>query len=170
MGSLRQQVRAFIDESENQSRTEAELHDRFVKSSGITSADLRTSCLQWSWETQQEQFAKILLFDLCGIYEAWLEDVVPRAMPSGTGKGKLRDVRDALQFPTSTDTQGNICDGLKWAIQTVNKSPSIVLKRNIFPILIKHKKNAWSRMDNMLAAYRYFKECRNSFIHRGGIA
>ena len=167
MWSLRQQVSAFIDESETHSRTDAELQERFVKPAKVTSADLRTACISWSWETQQEQFAKILLFDLCSIYEAWLEDVVPRAV-LGASEQTLAKVQKALQFPSSTDAKGN--HGLKLALQVVNNQPSTILKEDVFPVLVKHKKNAWPLIENMLTAYRYFKECRNAFIHNGGIA
>lgn len=99
------------------------------------------------------------------MHEAWLEEVVPKAMPAGTNVTALQN---ALQFPTSTHPNGR-ARGLKLAIDVVNQHPSAVLKRDVFPILVKHKKNAWSHMENMLSAYRYFKECRNAFIHGSGI-
>ncbi|KXK11969.1 MAG: hypothetical protein UZ14_CFX002002549 [Chloroflexi bacterium OLB14] len=36
--------------------------------------------------------------------------------------------------------------------------------------LCSHRKNSKDKLDNLLICYRYFKECRNSIIHRDGIA
>src|SRR5262245_36818779 len=169
MWSLRRAVRDFVEESTTHTRSEDELHRRFVEGSGVTSADLRTTCLKWSWEVQQEQFASILLSDVCSLYEAWLEDVVPRALPVATGDGTLNEIRKALQFPTSLGPNGKR-RGLRFGIDAVNAHPSALLKQDVFPLLVKHKKNAWPRMESMLVAYRYFKECRNALVHNGGIA
>jgi hypothetical protein len=48
-----------------------ELNARFVRGSGIPSADLKSACLVSTWDAQQEQFAKFVLFELCALYEAW---------------------------------------------------------------------------------------------------
>src|SRR5262245_48517128 len=70
MWNLRQQVDAYFNDRGD--RTEGELHERFVEGSGVTSADLRTSCRKWTWEQTQEQIARVLLFELCALLEGWL--------------------------------------------------------------------------------------------------
>jgi hypothetical protein len=167
MWTLRDQVGRFI--AETGSRTEEELAARFVKPSGVTSADLRTTCLKWTWEQQQEQFAKILLFELCGLYEAWLEDVVVRAMPRGTPDKDLDRIQKGLQYPSGVNNK-NQPQGFGSAIATVNQHKSVVMTKEFFPVLKAHRKNSWNEMEPMLKAYRYFKECRNKLIHTGGIA
>lgn len=167
MWTLREEVVRFFTDRVNP--TEEELATRFVKPSGVTSADLRTTCMKWTWDEQKEQFAKILLFDLCGLYEAWLEDVVERAMPAGTSDGDLEQIRKGLQFPTGKDKK-NRPRGFAVAMSQVNKFRSAVMIQEFFPVLKAHRKNSWHEMENMLTAYRYFKECRNKMIHTGGVA
>lgn len=167
MWTLRDEVGRFI--AETGSRTEEELAARFVKPSGVTSADLRTTCLKWTWEQQQEQFAKILLFELCGLYEAWLEDVVVRAMPPGTSGKDLDPIQKGLQFASGVNKK-NQPIGFGPAIASINAYKSFIMKNDFFPVLKSHRKNSWNEMEPMLKAYRYFKECRNKLIHTGGIA
>jgi hypothetical protein len=166
MWTLREQVEKFIAEVGNP--TEKELADRFVKASGVSSADLRTTCTKWTWETQKEQFAKILLFELCGLYESWLEDVVAHAMPAGTSDEVLSRLRKGLQFPSSMD-KNNHSRGFAQAIAQINNHRSPMMVQDFFPVLKANRKNSWREMETMLKAYRYFKECRNKLIHTGGI-
>ena len=59
---------------------------------------------------------------------------------------------------------------LRQAIQVVNGRRSAVMKAEFFPILKANSKNSWSNIEDLLVAYRYFKEVRNSLIHSGGFA
>ena len=158
--NLRWQVQGFVDATGADDN--AQLHERFVMGSGITSADLKTSCIRTTWEGEQEQFAKFLLFELCGLYEAWLEDVVPRAVPTA----KVDQVTKSLQFPTRPGQNVSFSN----AIQIANANHSAVMKAEFFPTLKAHKKNSWQTIEDLLVAYRYFKEIRNSLIHFGGMA
>lgn len=158
--NLRWQVKGFVEATGHADHYQ--LNDRFVKGSGITSADLISTCLNTTWHGQQEQFAKFVLFELCAIYEGWLDDVVPRAVPNS----RVRDVIKSLQFPTRPGNQYS----LRQAIQVVNRRRSAVMKAEFFPILKSNPKNSWSNIEDLLVAYRYFKEVRNSLIHSGGFA
>jgi hypothetical protein len=114
-----------------------------------------------SWDAQQEQFAKFVLFELCGLYEAWLEDVVPRSV-----SGNVDSIVKALQFPTKPGKQRSF----QKALRAVNANRSNVMKAEFFPVLKAHRKNSWNNIEDLLKAYRYFKEIRNAIIHFGGIA
>jgi len=161
--TLRKEVQAFVKATGKDGQQD--LHVRFVAETGVTSADLRTTCLKWSWDEHQAQLARVLLFHVCALYEGWLEDVVPRAVPSS----QVELTTKALQFPTSLDAAGRQ-QGFKRAINIVNQDRSPLLVNDFFPMLITHRKNSWSSVEDLLIAYRYFKECRNTFIHAGGIA
>jgi hypothetical protein len=158
--NLRQQVQEFIETTgiTDQYR----LHDRFVAGSGVTSADLITSCIRMSWSQQQEQFAKFLLFELCALYEGWLDDVVPRCVSSR----HVEQVEKDLQFPNRLGGRRSFPNGLR----IVNASRSRVMKDEFLPFLKAHPKNSWNHLDELLKAYRYFKEVRNAIIHSGGRA
>jgi hypothetical protein len=169
MWHLRQQVGAFVSEAKDKTRSEDELQSKFVEPTGIRSADIRTTCLTWTWAELQEQIAKVLLFDLCSLFESWLDDVVPRALPPGTDKKLVEQRIKGVQFPT-TYAGGVPTDGFRKNLTLITATKSALTETDFFPILKRNKKNSWGMMDPMLTVYRYFKECRNKIIHRGGIA
>lgn len=159
--NLRWQVLGYVQttgKSDNQ-----DLNARFVRGSGVPSTDLKRACLVSTWHAQQEQFAKFLLFELCALYEAWLELVVSRSVPGRD----VENVRKLLQFPA--DPQIPV-SGYRRAIAIVNSDVSQALKDEIFPVLVTHSKNCWVTVQQHLTAYRYFKEVRNAYIHAGGLA
>jgi hypothetical protein len=159
--NLRWQVLGYV-----QTTGKVDHHDlnaRFVRGSGVASADLKSACLVSTWEAQQEQFAKFLLFELCALYEAWLEFVVPRAV----ARRDVENVRKLLQFPPDPQKPAS---GYTRGITIVNSDVSQALRHEIFPVLITHSKNSWSSVAQLLIAYRYFKEVRNVCIHAGGLA
>jgi hypothetical protein len=160
---LRREVGAFVKQTGKDSQEE--LHERFVAESGVVSADLRTTCLKWSWDEHRAELAKSLLFQLCALYEGWLEDVVPRSVPPL----KVEAIKKELQFPTVTNASGQQ-KGFRHAVTVVNEQPSRMLRTEFFPVLASHRKNSWFFVEELLIAYRYFKECRNAFIHGGGVA
>jgi hypothetical protein len=159
--NLRWQVSGFA--SVTNKREAKELYAKFVEGSGVTQANLKVSCLEKSWESQREQFAKFLLVELCALYEGWIEDVTPRVVPPS----EIQRFQKDLQFPTST---GPNISGLSRAITKVNNSPSILLKTEFFPALKANVKNSWAHREELLRAYRYFKEMRNTLMHGGGLA
>jgi hypothetical protein len=128
--NLRSQVKGFVETVGHADHYQ--LNDRFVKGSGITSADLITTCLKTTWHGQEEQLAKFVLFELCAIYEAWLDDVVPRAVPNT----RVQEVVKSLQFPTRPGAHYS----LRRAIQVVNSRRSAVMKAEFFPILKANSK------------------------------
>lgn len=139
-----------------------ELHERFVAGSGVTSANLKVACLETSWEQQKSQFAKFLLFDLCAMYEAWLEKVCFIAF----SKSQAGDMVKLLQVPMSAR---NAAGAYNAAITLANSDRSAFLKNEFFPVVARHRKNTWATIEQLLTAYRYFKLVRNKIIHGGGI-
>lgn len=157
--NLRWQVHGY---SEVTGRREIkDLHERFVAGSGVTSANLKVACLETTWHEQRAQFAKFVLFNLCALYEGWLEDVCPKVY-SGRLAGKMVK---ALQCPVSAGAG----DSYQVAIAEANKVTSIALKHEFFPYISLHGKNSWATINDLLIVYRYFKLARNKLIHDGGV-
>jgi hypothetical protein len=167
MWHLRENVLDFV--ALTGERTEAEISDRFVIDTGVRSADLRTTCIKWSWADFRENAAKILLFDLCSLFEAWLEATVGIAMPAGATDKQTRNAIKGLQFPTTMGPAGPV-DGFRFQLGKVTVDRSTYMENEAFPLLRTHRKNSWSMMEDLLRVYRYFKECRNALIHSGGLA
>ncbi len=165
MWHLREEVQSFFVQQPN--ATEAGINARFVRESGVRSADLRTTCIAWTWEQVQTNIGRMFLFELCSMFEGWLEEVVNIAMSGGKHTGKTIDkVIKGLQFPTDLSAAKGFRPNL--SIATTHKS--IFIKQEISPSVRSHRKNSWAMMEDLLSAYRYFKECRNSFIHHNGSA
>lgn len=111
-----------------------------------------------TWEQQQEQFAKFLLFEFCALYETWCEIVVDQlALDS--------NLKKELQFPTKGTTQGVPSKGVGVAMSLLAAHPSPVFRSAIQPSLLSNRKYSPMHLEELLQCYRYFKELRNCLIH-----
>ncbi|MFN7715969.1 MAG: hypothetical protein ACK5QS_10880 [Pseudanabaenaceae cyanobacterium] len=153
--NLRYQVDKFI--LDNPSIDDETLLSNFVAGSGIHGINLRRACIKSTWDEQQEQLAKFLLIEICALYEAWLDYVFGEL-------GINNNLKDSFQFPTN----GN--KGISNALTSLQISVSPELSASIYPTLVRNSKYSLFHIENLLKCYRYFKECRNSLIHHGGMA
>jgi hypothetical protein len=161
MWNLRWQVNGYL--SVRPDANVYELNNRFVAGSGIHGANLKRACVDFSWEEQQMKFANFLLINIFAIYESYLKKILSDLTMAGNNLEKK------LQFPTSIDANWNK-KGIWGAIDEITANESQMLKRGFYQRLLSHKKNAKNNLDNLMRCYRYFKECRNSLAHNGGIA
>lgn len=153
MWNLRWQVNGFHSTIGNASPRD--LFNRFSENSNIHGANIHRSCIECTWDEQQEQFARILLIQLCALYEAWIEELFQEL------RIKNKKLEKGLQFPTN----GN--KGILWALTILQQKKSNYMEKTIYSALKDSKKYVFSNLDNHLVCYRYFKECRNSIIHSG---
>ena len=160
--NLRWQVKGFVNEVGVDNVNDQKLLDRFDWGSGIHGVNLRRACLESTWSEQQEQFVKFLIINLCALYEGWIDSVQ-------SSLGFSKEISNQLQFPSSTDSNGRP-RGVFNAINEVTTNKSTLIQNTFYPTLISHKKNSISNLDHLLICYRYFKECRNCLVHRGGLA
>ena len=155
MWNLRWQVDGFL--GVHPSASEDILISRFISGSGIRGANLRLACIETSWQDQQERFAKFLLIEICALYEAWLEEV---SAELGTSNFRVKD----FQFP-SCHPGG----GFGSALASAQSSISAEMTNCIFPALARNSKYSGIKIEELLKCYWFFKECRNSLIHRGAL-
>jgi hypothetical protein len=104
------------------------------------------------------------LFDLAGLYETWVDAIVGRfnvSNPPHIGK--------QLQFPT-TVSSGSAAHGVAFALRELSVNESNFMRQEILPVVRQHKKYSRPALNNLLIAYRAYKELRNCLIHRGGVA
>lgn len=155
--NLRWQVAGFVTACP--AATDGDLDGRFNVGSGIHGANLRRACIASSWEDQQQEFARFLLFEFCALYESWCEGALHElTCPSRLSKH--------LQFPTTIKT-GMASEGLQYAINTIAATNSPAMIGSIYPSIAQNKKNSLQHIEQLLTCYRYFKEVRNSLIHAG---
>lgn len=158
--NLRWQVSGLL--SVNPDLSHLELQGRFVGGSGIRGANLRRACIERSWEDQQQEFARFLLFEFCSLYEAWCEGAM-----NELGQPNPQSLAKQLQFPSSTDAQGNP-RGVSRVASVVNSVQSQHMISAFRPALLTNRKYSLAHLEELLICYRYFKEVRNSLIHAGG--
>ena len=161
MWNLRWQVNGYLEVRPD--ATVQELNNRFIAGSGIHGANLKRACVDLSWEQQQLEFAKFLLINLFSLHESYLKRILSDLDIT------RNNLEKRLQFPTSVDARGNK-QGIWGAIDEITADESQMLKGGFYQRLVSHKKNAKAKIDNLLKCYRYFKECRNSLAHNGGVA
>lgn len=154
MWNLRWQVNGFLNAVPNASISE--LAARFTAGSGIRSADLRTACISTSWEAQQAQFAKIVLIELCALYEYWADTTMNELEMANKSK--------KLQFP------GENGSALPTVVLELQRKQSQVMRKCIYPTLVRNKRYDAANLRSLLACYRFFKESRNCIIHNSSKA
>ncbi|WP_257386021.1 hypothetical protein [Tahibacter caeni] len=153
--NLRWQVQGLV--GAYPSISEKELLGRFVDGSGINGVNLRGACIEKSWEDQQEQFAKFLLFELCALYESWSEAITEQlSLPGDSWRN--------LQFPSGM-TRGGQPSGIAKILNLIAGNASPVFSASFHSSLKTNRKYSPKNLEELLICYRYFKELRNYLIH-----
>src|SRR5205814_1634023 len=111
-----------------------------------------------SWEDQQQEFARFLLFEICALYESWCEACLQEMSLYSMGRAKQ------LQFGSFLAPNGSQM-GVGQITNLLNASPSPALSGTIYPSLGSNRKNSFAHLEQLLICYRYFKEARNVLIH-----
>ncbi|MFK4050622.1 hypothetical protein [Acinetobacter venetianus] len=122
--------------------------------------DFKKLFIQTDWSEHEKEFARWILFDVCTLYEGWAEKVCKDIFVSNYERNAK-----AIQFPTSNGQQFSYII----AVNEANSSVSTLMKNEFLPTLKNSYLNCWPDINQYLIAYRFFKECRNSFIHSDGV-
>lgn len=156
--NLRWEVSGYLYQL-GEGATKEELNKKFVNNEKFLRPNLYRSCVEFNWENQKENFAKIILINLFAYHESWIENLLSELGSSTKTRQK------GLQFPSNGSNTGvnEILSGLL----TVT-SPTLI--NAFYRIYSSNKKFSLSKLNNLLICYRYFKECRNGFMHSGGLA
>ncbi len=149
--NMRWQVRGYRES--HPGLTKDELMGRFVRGSTVASADL-IGFAEAPFEDQLEQLGRLQLYTVISLYERWLEDL-----------SFLTTVdRRRLQFPRSSTrvrTHSAEC-----VIQRIQRASSPVME-DFRSVLQRDRYYSGTELNDLLIAYRLFKEVRNTFMHQG---
>ena len=162
MWNLRWQVNGYLQVRPDAS--DRELLNRFTMGSNIHGANLKRACVELTWEKQQENFAKFLLVNIIALYESYLCSLLKELSCSNV---KEEDIEKKLHFPTSVKNGKKT--GVWNAIEIITTPQSQLITNGFYLKLSENKKNRKSELDSLMKCYRYFKECRNSIIHKRSI-
>lgn len=163
--NLRWQVQGFRRAVPN--ATNETLKARFSEGHDRSEVNLEKTCEEWSWEHQEHSLTRFVLGSAFGIYEGWLDAVLTRLGVS-SDRGA---VEKGLQFPTrwGNGAASSPTKGYRRALSLV-RGNSYAVAPLLQPALKKHRKYPKGDIEALLSCLRFFKECRNCFAHRGGIA
>ena len=163
MWNLRWQVQGLVGAYPQ--ITDKELQGRFVAGTGISGANLKRSCIDQSWERQQQRFAEILLTSTFALYESWCDQILSSLGHSNSEWSKR------LQFPTEYDSGGTIPKrGVGKLLPDLLTHRSPFLSAAFYPKFASRPKCDRMKIESYLQCYRYFKEVRNCLMHNGGLA
>lgn len=156
------QVRGFLHEFPD--LPVSAIEDKFLSGLPLPGGiDIKKTCLNTGWAEHEQEFAKWLLFEACTLYEGWAEKVCSDVFSAQTYEQHSK----GLQFPQGVNKKGNPV-GYRVVVTKANTKTSQLMITEFLPTLKVSKLNCWSTVNDHLTAYRYFKECRNSFIHSDG--
>jgi len=126
--------------------------------------DLKEVCINTEWFAHENEFCKWLIFDCCTLYEGWLENICNDLFPPKESKQHSKN----LQFPSAINSKGNIT-GYTVTLNEIQANKSQFIENEFYSNVKNHKLNKLSKINEYLIVYRYFKECRNTFIHSNGV-
>lgn len=149
--NMRWQVRGYRESKPGVTRDE--LIGRFVRGSTSPSADL-IGFAESQFEDQLEQLGRLQLYTAISLYERWLEDL---SFLTATD-------RKRLQFPRSSARARTL--NAEDVIRRVQKSAPPVME-DFRSVLQGDSYYSRSELNELLIAYRLFKEVRNTFMHEG---
>lgn len=151
--NLRWQVNGYYHEMNVKQNDK--LSARFVDSEDKTNRpNLYRTCIAQSWELQEFSIARNLLTNIFALYEGWIEMIL-----TSLGVSRVKDKAKKFQFPNDA----------RLTLVSMQQTPNCDLVNALYDAYVtKNNKSRLIHLENYLKVYRYFKECRNSIIHKGG--
>lgn len=127
--------------------------------------DMKEIAITRSWEQHELSFEQLMLIQMSVLYEEWSMKFCAVIDPA------LLRISDVLQFPSSSP-RSNLPKGhpktwVLWQAQ-IDASPSVLIRDDYRPSLLARYPTVPAVIDALLSWYRFFKECRNAFVHGGG--
>ncbi len=151
--NLRWQVNGYYHEMNIKQNDR--LSARFVEIEDKTNRpNLYRTCVEQSWEQQEFNIARNLITNIFALFEGWIEMIL-----TTLGMRRVRDKAKKFQFPNEART----------ALANMQQNPNTAMVNALYDAYVtKNNKSKLIHLENYLKVYRYFKECRNSIIHKGG--
>ncbi|MGF7211962.1 hypothetical protein GGE65_006584 [Skermanella aerolata] len=119
------------------------------------STNLITPFRDHTWDQQRERLAEVALVNVIALFEIWCDELAELF-------GR-KELAIKLQFPTGPHNT----DGVGFALSELAAVKSPAIANSIYSSLSRTKKYSLSKLDNLLKCFRYFKELRNCYMHRG---
>lgn len=126
-------------------------------SASIHGVPYRDAFINTPWEKQEELLAWLLLNNLFAIFEGWAQRIFEERF-SHKGSYNEKSFIKGFQFPGLTAKFST------YYARGANKS--LIMESTFFDVYKAMSRLDFSKLDNYLLLYRYFKEARNCYMHR----
>lgn len=125
--------------------------------------DLKEIAIRRPWKAHEDEFEQNILIQMSVLYEEWAGSVCQLIDPSFIGAA------DLLQFPASMPRNRlAITTWMQWKI-VIDGNPSVLIANEFRPKLLTRYSQLIPQIEPLLKWYRFFKECRNTLVHSGGL-
>lgn len=130
---------------------------------GAGGVDLNEMAIRRPWSAHEEEFEQNILIHMSVLYEDWATSFYEQVDPHFEGAA------DLLQFPTSKPRKYLPIKTWKAWKNAIDAHPSALIASDFQPGLLTRYAQSISRIEPLLKWYRFFKECRNTRVHAGGL-
>ncbi|NMN60723.1 hypothetical protein FHT36_004654 [Xanthobacter sp. SG618] len=134
---------------------------------GLKRASLEKAFITSDWSNQEQIVARIVLINIFAIYEGWLDDLMDEIYPNPRTKSQdniRKKMIDSCQFYDTSNGKKN----WTWMMRQLGAANSLVMAVCFGKSLREKRYYSGENALKLLVCYRYFKELRNSIIHRNG--
>lgn len=146
--------------AENPTADDAFFKGRIDPDDNVHGTGYRDAFLDTPWEEQEEQLAWLLLNNLFATHEGWVDSIFYERFK---GKGYGKDL-----FVSGLESTGLSTKIASYYVTNAKRSQ--LLTDAFFDVYKNASRLDFSKIDNYMLMYRYFKEARNSFMHGNCIA
>ena len=134
---------------------------------GLRRASLGKTFIDMAWPELEQVFARVVLINVFAIYEGWLDDLMDELHPNRSPNHQWsKKFITACQFHYRNSRH----EDWAWAMAELNQQRSPSLEACFGAALRRSRWYDPSQAIPLLICYRYFKELRNSIVHRNGKA
>jgi len=130
---------------------------------GAGGVDLKEIAIRHSWAAHEDEFEQNILIQMSVLYEEWAGSVCQLIDPSFAGAA------DLLQFPASKPRNHLVIKTWMAWKSAIDGNPSVLIANEFQPGLLARYSPVIPQIEPLLKWYRFFKECRNTRVHSGGL-
>lgn len=146
--------------AENQTADNAYLKAVIDPDDNVHGTGYKDAFLNTPWEEQEEQLAWLLLNNLFAVHEGWAESLF---LERFDGKGYQKEAFVKILEKKNLSSKFT-------SYYATNPKKSKLFTDTFFDVYKDTSKLDFSKLDNYMLMYRYFKEMRNAFMHGNCIA
>ena len=129
--------------------------------SGIHGVNYRRAFVDTPWEAQQESIAWLMLNSILPIYESWVASLQDQVFTDVNGNMSA----GAMKNPITAAGGGIVAE-----INRLTTTESQIIKDAFYSKYSVKRHRCFSKLNNLMICFRYFKQMRNCYMHNNSIA